>query len=572
MPTILAEVQMGFYISPVKLVIFIIGFMAWLPLLGWVYQDAQQVRTNVKRWTTIIFCAGSIGQLLWLLIPMFAVGLPLYIILLGVSSLLYVMHRNSLVDEFQKLLTVQHIKSLFVNEQKILDKIEKGLVFVTANKNKVPPPAPKTPEFFGYKTAQEFFDDAIWRRAEFVLITPAPDQQYAVNYIIDGVTEKQNPRTREEVEYFVRYLKNLADLEVEEHRKPQTGRFTVQKDGKSFGWEVTTAGTSAGEQIRLRYTADYSFRKIDELGLMPDQLEQLKSVAKGPRGVFLVTGTKKSGVTTTFYSLIRNIDPFLNNINLLEKNPECEVPNVTQVAFALSDTGTTTYAKKFYQMLRTGPDIVGVEQGNDKEIANLACSLVKDNKATYMTYEAVSTIDAFVKWLSLVGDKALAINSLVGISNQRLTRKLCEQCRVPYEPNKDLLRKHNIPSDNITAFYRPGETAYNKRGKPILCTNCQGTGFHGRTAIFEVIILDPQTKQLLLQAKTVNDIATIFRRAKMLYLQEQAIRKVAQGVTSINEAIRALSSPEAAKKPQTPAQQQAPAAKQTPPQSQTEKK
>jgi type II secretory ATPase GspE/PulE/Tfp pilus assembly ATPase PilB-like protein len=565
MPTI-AQIQMGFYISPIKLAVFIIGFLGWLPLLNWVYQDAAHVRANGKRWTTIVFTAGAVGLIMWLIVPLFIVGLPLYIIFLAVPAILYLMHRNSLVDEYQKVLTVQHIKSLFVNEQKILDKIQKGLVFVTANKNKVPPPAPKTPEFFGYKTSQEFFDDAIWRRAEYVLLTPAADQQYSVNYVIDGVNEKQNPRTKEEVEFFIRYLKNLADLDIEEHRKPQTGRFTVQKDGKAYGWEVITAGTTAGEQIRLRYTAEYSLKKKDELGLIPDQLENLKAVAKGPKGVFLVTGPKKSGVTTTFYSMIRNIDPFLNNINVLEKNPESELPNVTQISFALSDTGTTTYAKKFYHMLRTGPDIVGVEQGNDKEIANLACSLLKDNKPSYITYEAVSTIDALAKWISLVGDKALAINSLVGISNQRLARTLCQQCRQPYEPNKELLRKHNIPSENITAFYRQGETAYNKRGKPILCTNCQGTGFHGRTAIFEIIILDPQTKQLLLQAKTINDIASIFRRAKMLYLQEQAIRKVALGVTSINEAIRALSGPqqEAAKKSQ-PAQP-------TQHQSQTEKK
>ncbi|MEN6386058.1 MAG: ATPase, T2SS/T4P/T4SS family [Phycisphaerales bacterium] len=566
MPTIIAEIQMGFYINPIKLVLFVLGFFAWLPLLGWVHRDAVHVRTNVQKWTNITFIAGIVGLFMWLLTPLFVIGMPLYIIFLGVPTLLYVMHRNSLVDEYQKLLTIEHFKSFFVDEKKILEKIEKGLTFVTANKNKVPPPSPKTPEFFGYKTSQEFFHDAIWRRAEYVLFTPAADQQYAVNYVIDGVIEKQNPRTKEEVEFFIRYLKNLADLDVEEHRKPQTGRFTVQKDGKAYGWEVTTAGTTAGEQIRLRYTAEYSFKKIEELGLMPDQLEKMKAVAKGPRGVFLVTGPKKSGVTTTFYSMIRNIDPFLNNINVLEKNPESELPNVTQVTFALSDTGTTTYAKKFYGMLRTGPDIVGVEQGNDKEIANLSCSLAKDNKATYITYEAVSTIDALTKWIALVGDKALAIKSLVGISNQRLSRTLCQQCRQPYEPNKELLRKHNIPSENITAFYRQGETAYNKRGKPILCTNCQGTGFFGRTAIFETIILDPEIKQLLMQAKTVNDVAAIFRRAKMLYLQEQAIRKVAQGVTSINEAIRALAGPqqEAARKPKPASPSQ--------PQTQTEKK
>lgn len=556
MPTIIANIQLGFYLSPIKLAVFLIGFFTWLPLLKWVHQDAAKVRTNIRKWTTAVFAAGAAGLIIWLITPLFIIGLPMFIIVTGVTSLLYIMHRNSLVDPFQKIFTVEHFKSLFVDEKKLLLKIEKGLVFVTANKNKVPPPAPKTPEFFGYKTAQEFFDDAIWRRAEYVLLTPAPEQQYAVQYVIDGVIEKQNPRAREEMEFFIRYLKNLSDLDVEEHRKPQTGKFTVQKDGKAFGWEVTTAGTTAGEQVRLRYTAEYNIKKLPDLGLMPDQLEKLNNISKGPRGVILVTGPKKSGVTTTFYSFIKNIDPFLNNINLLEKQPACEVPNVTQVVFALSDTGTTTYAKKFYSMIRTGPDIVGVEQGNDKEIANLACSLAKDNKSAYITYEAVSAIDALTKWIGLVGDKALAINTLVGITNQRLARKLCEQCRQPYEPNKELLRKHNIPSDKINAFYRQGETAYNKRGKPVLCTHCQGTGFHGRTGIFEVIILDPQIKQLLLQAKTVNDIAVIFRRAKMLYLQEQAIRKVADGVTSINEAIRTLSGPQENAKKTPPSQAQ----------------
>ena len=118
---------------------------------------------------------------------------------------------------------------------------------------------------------------------------------------------------------------------------------------------------------------------------------------------------------------------------------------------------------------------------------------------------------------------------------------LCESCREPYEPNKDLLRKHNIPADKIKGFFRPGEITYTKHGKPIVCPNCQSTGFHGRAAIFEMVILDDEIKQLLKQVKSSAEIGTILRRAKMLYLQEQAIRKVAEGVTSINEVIRILS-------------------------------
>ncbi|MDD5011585.1 MAG: ATPase, T2SS/T4P/T4SS family [Phycisphaerae bacterium] len=549
MPTITSTIEMGFYVSPVKLAVFVLGFLAWLPLLKWVNKDAAKVRTMVQKWTIAIFAAGAAGLLVWLITPLFIIGLLMYLISVGATAIVYIIHRNSTVDIYQKIFTAEHIKSLFVNEEKQVEKITKGLVFITANKNKAPVPDTKTPEFFGYKTSQEFFDDAIWRRAEYVLLTPA-DQQYSVQYVIDGVVTKQPSRGREEIEYFIHYLKNLADLDIEEHRKPQVGKFTVQKDGNTFAWEVTTAGTTAGEQIKLKAIAEYSFKMLPDLGLMPDQLEKLKSVAKSPAGVFLVTGPKKSGITTTFYALIRNHDPFLNNINTLEKRPAGEVPNITQNVFSLSDTGTTTYAKKFQSILRVGPDIVGVEHCEEKNVGKLVCAAARDGKIVYATFEATSTVEAVGKWINFVADRNAAIDCITGISNQRLVRKLCAQCRQPYEPNKELLRKHNIPAEKITAFYKPGEP-HHKRGKPVLCPHCQGTGFYGRTAIFETIIFDDQIKQLLKQAKSMNDIAGIFRRARMLYLQEQAIRKVAEGITSVNEVIQTLSaSREGAKKTQ----------------------
>jgi len=553
MPTITATIQMGAYISIFKLVVFVIGLFAWLPILTWVNKDAKKVRTKVQDWTMTVFLAGAIGSLVWLLIPLFVIGLLIYIIAVGTTAIIYVMHRNGLVDEYQKVLTAEHIKGLFTNEQKQVEKINKGLVFITANKNKVPVPQPKTPEFYGFKTAQEFFDDAIWRRASDVALTPAA-QQYHVHFVIDGVVEKQQPREREEVEYFIRYLKHLADLDVEEKRKPQAGRFTAQKSGQSFEWELTSAGTTAGEQVRLKLLAGYNILKLTDLGLAPDQLEQFQNLRTGTKGVFIISGPKKSGITSTFYALIRNHDPFLNNINTLEKQPIGELPNITQIVYSLSDTGTTSYARRFQSMLRTGPDIVGVERcDEDKDIAKLACSAAKDNKMTYVTMEATSVNDAMSKWMNFVADKDWAIDYLVGISNQRLVRKLCEQCRQPYEPNREMLRKLNIPPDKIKQFYRPGEVQHDRRGRPIMCEHCQGTGFFGREAIFEFIFLTDEIKKLLKQAKSRTDIANILRHARMLYLQEQAIRKVAAGSTSINEVVRVLSGPQDAgkKKPET---------------------
>ncbi|MDD5134207.1 MAG: ATPase, T2SS/T4P/T4SS family [Phycisphaerae bacterium] len=549
MSIITATIQTGAYISVVKLAVFVIAFFLWIPLIKWINSDAEKVHTNVARWTIAIFVAGLAGSVIWLVIPLFIIGFLMYLVAVAAMGIIYVMHRNSLVSEFQRVLTVEHIKGLFVNEKKQVEKITKGLVFITANKNTVPMPQSKTPEFFGFKTSQEFFNDAIWRRASDAVLLPSA-QQYDIHLVIDGVAEKQPPRDREEIEFFLRYLKNLADLDVEEKRKPQVGRFIVQKDGIPHEWELTTAGTTAGEQIRLKLFAEYNLMQLPGIGLLPDQLEQFQTLRSGPKGVFIVSGPKKNGVTSSLYALLRNNDPFMNNINVLEKKPAGELPNITQVVYSMSDTGTTTYARKFQTMLRTGPEIIGVEHGEEKDVAKLACLAAKDNKMVYVTLDSSSVVETMGKWLNLVGDRKLAIDTLIGISNQRLVRKLCDKCREPYEPNRDMLRKFNIPAEKIKVFYRPGQ-AYTKHGKPILCENCQGTGFHGREAIFEYIILTDETKKLLKQAKSMADIANIFRHARMLYMQEQAIRKVATGLISINEVIRALSGSQDAKKKKT---------------------
>ena len=552
MPAVTATIQFGGYISIIKLVVFVILFIGWVPLLNWMIADAKKLRLRVEIWMTAIFLAGLVGLMLCLFVPLFAIGLCMYLVAVLTTTILYVVHRNGTVDTYEKILTAEHIKSLFVNDEKQAQKATKGLVFVTANGNKAPTPQTKTPEFFGYKVAQEFLDDALWRRAGNVALSPAAEE-YNIHYVIDGAVEKQEPREREEIDYFIYYLKNLADLRTEERRKPQTGRFSVQKNDETFEWEVTTAGTTAGEQVRLKKLAEYHMMKITDIGLAGNQTQQIEDLKNSKKGVFIVSGPKKSGVTTTFYALVKNHDPFLNNINTLEKTPAGELPNVTQNVFAMSDTGTSTYSKRFQTMLRTGPDIVGVEHCQDKDLAGLACSAGKDNKMTYITLESQSAIETMGLWIKLVGDKKSAVDAIKGISNQRLVRKLCEECREPYEPNKDLLRKFNIPADKIKLFYRAGQIEYDKHGKPIVCQHCQGTGFYGQTAILETIVITDELRDALTQAKTLNDIGNLFRRAKMLYLQEQAIRKVASGTTSINEVIRALSGPKQAnakKKPQ----------------------
>jgi len=536
---LLAAIGYGGYISIFKFLIFLGFFFGWLPLLTWVYQDARAIETKAVFWTGIVLGAGAAGTIIWLVVPVFIAGMLLYLIVVGAISLAYVKHRNSMVMDFDKVLTVDHIKNLLVSKEKKLAEL-KNFIFITANRNEIPIPEPRTPDFFGYKTTYEILSDALWRRASSIAFSPTP-QDYKVAYYVDGAALKQPSMGREQMKYFVRFIKQLADLDTKEKRKPQKGTFKVAQGESYTEWEVTTAGSTAGEQVRLRQITREDLPRLNEIGLMPEQYEQLKRFNEIKQGVFIISGPSKSGITTTLYAFLRNHDAFINHINTLERQASYNLPNITQNAFNLSDTGTTTFAKKLQALVRMGPDVVGVGECEDAETAQVACKAVKDDKIIYVTLKADSVIQALAKWLKFVGDRNLAAGTLLGISNQRLFRKLCDKCKQAYTPDKELLKKFNVSAEKTKVLYRTGKVLYDKRGKASTCENCQGTGYFGRMGIFEIITLSNELRKAITQTKSLPEIGMQFRRAKMLYLQEQALRRVISGTVAINEMIRVLS-------------------------------
>ncbi len=546
---LLAAIEYGSYVSIVKFVIFVLLFFAWLPMIAWVYKDAARVKTRQLLWSWLVFGVGAGAFIIWLMIPIFFIGFLFFIIGFGATTLAYIMHRNTKVPAFERILTTDYFKNLMVNEEKKLAAMNKGLVFVTANGNEVVTPEPKTPEFFGFMLANEIFDDAIWRRAEQIILLPS-QQGYNVLYSIDGVAIKQAPRSREDAEYFIYFLKHLADLDLKEKRKPQRGRFKIRKDENPYTWEVNMAGSTAGEQVKLKQSKEEQNLKLSDIGANPDQVKLLENIREKESGVFLVTGTKNTGVTSTFYAMLSNHDPFLTNINTLEKTILHDMPNITQNLFSLSDTGTTSYAQKLGVILRTGPDVIGVADCDDTQTATVISNAAKNGDLIYVSIEATNVAQAIGKWISLVQDKDIVAKTLIGVTSQRLLRKLCEKCRQAYEPNQELLKKFNLPADKVKRLYRQGKAKVTKRDKPTLCEKCQGTGFFGRTGVFETIIMNEELKINIIKAsKTLPEIATNLRRARMLFMQEQAIRKVVEGVTSINEVIREFSSSQKKKKP-----------------------
>ncbi|MHC4999959.1 MAG: GspE/PulE family protein [Planctomycetota bacterium] len=483
---------------------------------------------------------GAVALFLWLIIPVFFVGLLLYLIVLGGISMAYITHRNSLVADFEKILSADHLRGLFTDQHKKIEKVSHGLSFITANGNEVPLPEPKSQELEGFIVTCDLIDDAIWNRADVARLVPQKEG-YAVVYEIDGAATKQDPKTREEVDSFANYIKQLAGLDVEEKRKPQRGPFkAVLPDGERTDWEIRTSGSTAGEQIRIERISAISSRKVKDLGLNENQIESISSLRNVKSGLILISGIKKSGLTSTFYTLLSNHDPFLNNINTLERQVMAELQNITQFTYNLSDTGTTTFARRLQTILRKGPDIVGVSDCEDAQTAQLASAAANDGRVVYVVMEADSVNEAMVKWLKFVGNNALVADTLTAVINQRLVRRLCEDCRQSYQPNPALFKKFNIPPEEAGTFYRPGEIEYDKHGKPVACEHCQGTGFFGRIGLFETIRVDDKLKEVIRKAKSSKEITSAVRRSGMLYMQEQSIKKVSAGVTSINEVIRSF--------------------------------
>ncbi len=536
---LLMSIEYGGYVSIVKLLVFLALYILWFLLVTWAYKDAKAVDTNVGLWIGVLTGAGAVAILLWWLIPVFIVGLLIFLLAVGATGLAYVRHRNTRVLDFDRVLTLEHLKSIVARSEK-LEAME-SFLFITANNNEVPPPEPRTPMFFGYRTAYDTLTDALWRRASIITLAPKGDN-YEVTYFIDGAATKQPAVPREQMEYFIHFVKELAALDTNEKRKPQKGKFRTQQKKVNVDWEVVTAGSTAGEQVRLKHIAKEHDLRLNELGLAPDQLKHMESLHERRQGVVLVTGPRKSGVTTTFYALVRNHDAFLNNINTLEKQPATQLLNITQNVFTPTDTGTGTYAQRLQTMVRMGPDIVGIGECEDADTAKIASAAAKDNKLVYVVINADSVLQALGKWIKMVGDKKLIAETLIGISNQRLMRTLCEECKQGYAPNKELLKKFNLPAEKAKVLYRPGKEVYDKRGKPSVCDACQGSGFVGRTGVFEMVVLNDELRKAIRQVKQLPELGMHFRRAKMLYLQEQALRKVIAGKTAINEVLRVLSS------------------------------
>lgn len=539
------------YVNPWKLLTATILFLLWVLIAQWINKDTVAVNTFQTIWNVANIITGSVALGLLLLLPNFWAAIGAFALIHLTFSIIYVVHRNGLVLEEDKVCTTAHLKRLmtegFSGDKKKEKREVKERVRITgANREVVRIPDDEAErEQFGL--SQDLLFEVLWRRANLCELMPA-GQAAKVRLTIDGVQTDKEPMLRQEADAILFFFKKIANLNLEERRKPQKGQILGSLgDEHRYDIFVQTDGSTAGEKLTLRIVGEEKHYKVDDLGFTDEQLTTVRELMNAENGLILLTAPPRQGLTTTIYSFARSHDAFLQNIQTVEYERELEINNITQRVYVPAED--KTFTSELQRVIRTDPDIVILPELREKPAAGLAAKAAAGKQLIYVAMHSLDLFDALKRWAAMVGDTKLLAQSTLLITHQRLVRKLCPSCKTPYKPDPATLKKINMPADQV--LYRPPEPQYDKHGNPIICQNCHGTGYVGRIGVFNMLRFDDDLRQVILRGGSLADVKSAAMQKGGLSLQQQALHKVFDGDTSIEEVVR-VTRPPALGGPQQP--------------------
>ncbi|RPI63524.1 MAG: hypothetical protein EHM48_02310, partial [Planctomycetaceae bacterium] len=527
--------EVGNYFSMAKLFLLVLLTAPWLLAATWINTDTKKVHAPQFLWNAGIMAVGGLGVAIWLIMPIYIVGLLLYVVLAGAVLGAYVVYRNGRVEPHDRVLTAEHLGQLFSSTKKPKQvKVQSRVkLYNFQNKITIPPDdsADET-ERNAYNDAQDLLYDLLYFRASEADLMPTTGQTQ-VRFVIDGVVVARPPMEQADAEAVIQYLKGTSGMNPEERRRPQQGKIAVDVANSPIDMMLISAGTTGGQRMQFKIVQEVVQTNIELLGMSDDVRQTLGEICKQP-GLVIISGRSGSGVTSSLYSVLRVQDAFTKQLVTLESKIVVDMENITQAAYG----EPANLAAQLTTTLRRDPDLLMIDRCEDAESAQLILNGVAE-KTVILGMNASDSFVALGKWIKLCGDASQAVANLNAILCQVLVRKLCPTCREAYRPDPQFLAKANLPANKIGNFYRPPtEPLVDEKGNPYTCPTCQGNGYFGRTGIFELLIVTDEIRQLIASGAGISQIQAACRKNKMLYLQDQALRKVIEGVTSIQEVIR----------------------------------
>ncbi len=322
-------------------------------------------------------------------------------------------------------------------------------------------------------------------------------------------------------------IKIMANLDIAEKRLPQDGRVRYRDRAIDLDLRLSTLPTVYGEKVvmrLLRKAADIP--EIEQLGFAPDVFQRFEDVISKPYGIFLITGPTGSGKSFTTFSILKRIATPDKNTTTIEDPVEYEIPGINQTQ--VNPVAGLTFAKALRSFLRQDPDIIMVGEIRDSETAKIATEAALTGHLVIATLHTNDAAGAVTR-LDEMGVELFNISAaLVGVLAQRLVRRICENCKIQVEPDPMVLRRLGLSLEDVR-----GKSLYKGTG----CDKCGGSGYKGRAAIHELMVLDDEIRRAIVEGQSATQIKEIARRNGMKTLREDGIQKAFLGITTLEEVM-----------------------------------
>ncbi len=368
---------------------------------------------------------------------------------------------------------------------------------------------------------------AIKDRASDIHFEPF-ETEFKIRYRVDGVLYEMMPPPLQLARAVISRVKVMSNLDIAETRLPQDGRIELNIAGRPVDLRVSTLPTMFGESVVLR-VLDRSNVSLDleQIGLRPDELETFRALLKKPNGIILVTGPTGSGKTTTLYSALQEANSIEVKIITTEDPVEYDIDGLIQVPIN-EDIGVT-FAKCLRSILRQDPDIILVGEVRDLETAQIAVEASLTGHIVFSTLHTNDAPSSVTRITDLGLEPFLLTATLEAIIAQRLVRRICLKCRTEYEPSDEELYELELTRSEVI-----GRTFYYGKG----CKECNGTGYKGRIAIFEMMLLTDRQRQLIMSNASTAALRKAAQEEGMRTLREGGLLHIFDGITTIEEVVR----------------------------------
>jgi len=540
----------GNYLSMIKLLAGWLVFVIWVYTTDWVSSDAREYKFDHLKWNPIVFGTFMVAMVAFWFIPIFFVGFPLLIIAHLLPLLSYVKMRNSQVSDDEKVLTKKHLKVWFGKLTK------KDVQVEDVDPHEAGPPVVLKPQGAGserddnvhlltarqnpgFPTARQIIADGMMRRCDGIMLDYA-QQGVAIRHLIDGVWQEAEPMEREAADPALEALKQLCGLKAEDRRSKQEGQFWAIYEKIKYDAKLTTQGTQTGERAVMQFEGNRAqFKSLDDLGMRPKMQEQVREVLALKQGYFLISAMPATGLRSTTGRVLMDADRFVREFMAFEdeENPYEHVENVHVTTYKKDDP-EKSLAEAMRLFFLQEPQVVIMRDLVDGEMVGTICEEIQqEERLAVSTIRAKDCAEAMARVAALKPPLQEFSQCMSAVLNQRLVRKLCEDCKEAYAPPANVLQQLGIPQGRVQAFYRPPQPPEDPKQ---ICKTCGGLGYLGRIALFEFLLVGDAVRAALASNPAPDALRAAARQDGMQTMQQEGIVLVAKGVTSLPELTRVL--------------------------------